>query len=453
MRIATWGDSIAALLSIFGPRSSILHPFSPPPWTRVAVLPLLLVCALPLQAANAPTPLTLPQDLRAGDWPGDAGHAVYLSWKVMPYDSDAIEYVIYAADDPAGPFTQEVIRIKGNERHLPSGKFPFWVWPKSRDAHVVRIETIPVRESREGKEALRKAPLESGKRYYFTVVVTDGVQRSESPVVDAVPQGNLFNWNRLNNLIYTVLFSVLILWFIARARRRDLYLRRIPGLDAVDEAIGRATEMGRPVYYLTGRNSISSISTIAATVLLGEIARKVATYGASIKVPHTDPLVMAVCQEVVKQAYTEAGRPDAYQEDINFFVTDDQFGYAAAVDGLMVREAPAACFYMGYYYAEALLLTETGASTGAIQIAGTDAEHQLPFFVSSCDYTLIGEELYAASAYLSRDPVLVGTLRGQDAGKALLVLMLMLGVLLVTLGTLFGFQELATAALDPFKAF
>jgi hypothetical protein len=108
---------------------------------------------------------------------------------------------------------------------------------------------------------------------------------------------------------------------------------------------------------------------------------------------------------------------------------------------------------MGFYYAEALLLTETGASTGAIQIAGTDAEHQLPFFVSSCDYTLIGEELYAASAYLSRDPVLVGTLRGQDAGKALLALMLVLGTLVVTLGTLFGFQELAMAALDPFKAF
>jgi len=427
--------------------------FTPPPWTRVAVLPLLLLCALPLQAATAAAPLIPPQDLHASDWPGDTGHAVYLSWKVVPSDSDAIEYVIYAADDPAGPFPEEVIRIQGNERHLPAGKFPFWAWPKRRDAHVVRIETIPARESREGEEAPRKAPLESGKPYYFKVVVTDGVQRSESPVVSAIPQGNLFNWNRLNNLIYTVLFSVLILWFIARARRRDLYLRRIPGLDAVDEAIGRATEMGRPVYYLTGRNSISSISTIAATVLLGEIARKVATYGASIRVPHTDPLVMAVCQEVVKQAYTEAGRPDAYQEDINFFVTDDQFGYAAAVDGLMVREAPAACFYMGFYYAEALLLTETGASTGAIQIAGTDAEHQLPFFVSSCDYTLIGEELYAASAYLSRDPVLVGTLRGQDAGKALLVLMLMLGVLLVTLGTLFGFEEVATAALDPFKVF
>ena len=89
---------------------------------------------------------------------------------------------------------------------------------------------------------------------------------------------------------------------------------------------------------------------------------------------------------------------------------------------------------MGSYFAEALLLTETGASTGAIQIAGTDSDHQLPFFVTTCDYTLIGEELYAASAYLSREPVQLGTLRGQDIGKAIILSVIGIGVLLATLG-------------------
>jgi hypothetical protein len=110
------------------------------------------------------------------------------------------------------------------------------------------------------------------------------------------------------------------------------------------------------------------------------------------------------------------------------------------VDGIMLRKKPAANFFMGYYFAEALLLTETGASTGAIQIAGTDADHQLPFFVTTCDYTLIGEELYAASAYLSREPVQVGTLRGQDIGKALILGVLGVGTILATLGVLFEAQ-------------
>ncbi len=83
----------------------------------------------------------------------------------------------------------------------------------------------------------------------------------------------------------------------------------------------------------------------------------------------------------------------------------------------MVREKPAAIFLLGYYYAEALMLAETGFSVGAIQIAGTDAQAQLPFFITTCDYTLIGEELYAASAYLSREPMLLGSLKGPGRGQ------------------------------------
>ena len=96
----------------------------------------------------------------------------------------------------------------------------------------------------------------------------------------------------------------------------------------------------------------------------------------------------------------------------------------------MVRERPAA--HIGYFYAESLLLAETGSTTGAIQIAGTDAYTQLPFFVTTCDYTLMGEELYAASAYLSREPRLLGSLKGQDVGKLVLILGILLGTLLAT---------------------
>ena len=161
---------------------------------------------------------------------------------------------------------------------------------------------------------------------------------------------------------------------------------------------------------------------------------------------------MAVCQEIVKEAYVEAGRPDAFKEDTNFFITDDQFSYTAAVDGIMLREKPAANFFMGSYFAESLLLTETGASTGAIQIAGTDSDHQLPFFVTTCDYTLIGEELYAASAYLSREPVLVGTLRGQDFSKAFIMSVLVIGTVLATAGVMLQ-TEAFNYLLDLFRDF
>lgn len=239
---------------------------------------------------------------------------------------------------------------------------------------------------------------------------------------------------KTNVLIFVVIFSALILYFIYHAKRgKTFFVRRIAGLEAVEEAVGRATEMGKPILYVPGLSTLDDVATIAAINILGKVAEKTAEYDTKLIVPCRDPLVMTIQQEVVKNAYINKGRPDAFRPDNIFFVTDSQFGYVAAVAGIMVREKPATNFYMGMFWAESLLLAETGAATGAIQIAGTDAVAQLPFFFVACDYTLIGEELYAASAYLSREPLLLGSLKGQDYGKFILMLIIIAGVVCATL--------------------
>ena len=57
---------------------------------------------------------------------------------------------------------------------------------------------------------------------------------------------------------------------------------------------------------------MGSISTIAAVNILGRIAKRVAEYDTTLKVSNIDPIVLSVSQEVVKESYLEAGRPDAY---------------------------------------------------------------------------------------------------------------------------------------------
>ena len=109
------------------------------------------------------------------------------------------------------------------------------------------------------------------------------------------------------------------------------------------------------------------------------------------------------------------------------YITDDQFAYAAAVNGIMQRDEPAACLYMGKFFAESLLFAETGNSIGAIQIAGTGSQTQIPFFVTACDYTLMGEEFFAASAYLSQESDLIAGVTAQDVIKIILVLIILLG--------------------------
>ena len=193
-----------------------------------------------------------------------------------------------------------------------------------------------------------------------------------------------------------------------------------------------------------GTGQISEMGTVASLNLLGEIAKKTAEFGTPINVPNRDPIVYTVAREVVKGAYTAAGRPDAYQPDSVHFVAQNALAYAAAVSGIMVREKPATNFFMGPFHAESLILAETGASTGAIQIAGTDQVPQLPFFIVACDYTLMGEELYAASAYLSRDPLMMGALKGEDAGKVVFLIILVVGTLVSLLFGVDGGRILST---------
>lgn len=226
-----------------------------------------------------------------------------------------------------------------------------------------------------------------------------------------------------------------IVYWIAHARSgRPINVRKIAGLEAVDEAVGRATEMGRSCLFVPGIQDMNDIQTIAGITVLARVAKVAAEYDAKVEVPTARSLVMTTARETVQASFLAAGRPDAYNEDLIYYVTDEQFGYVAYLSGMMVREKPAACFYMGTFFAESLILAETGNSIGAIQVAGTAMPAQLPFFVAACDYTLIGEEFFAASAYLSGSAEELGSLKGQDFGKLIVAALLIVGTLAATFG-------------------
>jgi Domain of unknown function (DUF6754) len=378
----------------------------------------------------AQSTLTAPDDLQVIDTPNDGGESVTVIWAPSSSDGPDARYQVLIGDAAATePAALKVIaEFPANSRFVKEAKSAWWTREAEKTWHQFVI--------RSGKGI----DLKNGASYAVTVAMLKGEERVFGPLRQATPAPDWFNWNQLNNLILALSFGGLVFYTISHAKRNNIFLRRIPGLDAVDEAIGRATELGKPILYLTGAHDMSDPSTIAAAVILGRVAKRTAAYETELMVPHRDPITMAVCQEITKQAYLEAGKPDLFKEDSNFFITADQFSYTAAVDGIMLRKKPAANFFMGSYFAESLLLTETGASTGAIQIAGTDSDHQLPFFVTTCDYTLIGEELYAASAYLSREPIQIGTLRGQDIGKAVILTVIAVGTVLATVGIATGAQ-------------
>jgi len=290
------------------------------------------------------------------------------------------------------------------------------------------------------KKIAAEKELHKGKVYAYIVGFDYGLYHAESaPSMPVTTTAGVFGFEKLVNLILVIAFVMVAGYFIISAQRgKEMYIRPIAGIAAVEEAVGRATEMGRPALFCTGLGGVGGPATLASLAILSKIAEKTAEYQTELIMPNCDIFVLQIGMETIKEAYLRAGRPEAFSPDMAFFVSDRQFAFAAGVSGIMARRRPAAVFLLGSFYAEALLLAEAGANVGAIQIGGTDQDAQLPFFVTACDYTLIGEELYAAGAYLSHDPKLLGTLKGQDGFKAVVMALIIVIVPTVIILTIAG---------------
>jgi hypothetical protein len=372
---------------------------------RLLLIPLLLV-SLAFQTHGVHTQ---PAALIAADTPNDAGNSITLT---LPRAASVdTRYRVTFSETTNGPF-ELLAEVDGDPAKAPQ---------------TIAVTSLPLPDG-------ITQPIENGTVTYFKVTVTKGSGMLIGGAVPASAAPNYFNTDHTANFVITLIFTALLFGSIAVARKKDLWMRKLPGLEALDEALGRATEMGKSVLFIHGLQEINSPSTIAAVNVLGQVARRAAEYDTLLKVATRFPLTMSVSQEVVREACVEAGRPDAYNPDNIFLAAADQFSYAAALEGHMMREKPAANILMGYFYAESLLLAETGSRTGAIQIAGSDAYTQLPFFVTTCDYTLMGEELYAASAFLSRDARLLGSIKAQDLAKFAIIALILLGVLTSAVG-------------------
>ena len=249
----------------------------------------------------------------------------------------------------------------------------------------------------------------------------------------AVNPSDIFVIGNELSFYFVIISCFLIEYFIQKANNgEEIYLRPIAGINAMEEAVGRSTEMGTSVLFVPGISGLDQIDTIAGLTILGHVAEMTAQYETDLHVPVAVPIVMETAKETCKESYLKQARTDLYRDDMVHYVTDDQFAYAAGVNGIMLRDKPAAVFYQGKFYAESLILAETGNSIGAIQIAGTGSSSQIPFFVTACDYTLIGEEFYAASAYLSGNPELLGSVKGQDYVKLLCIVLIFIVVLFST---------------------
>jgi hypothetical protein len=382
-----------------------------------AVVAMFALPSVPAHAAAIPP--RPPESITAKDHPWDDGTKIDVAFSLSP-------------DDGSHEHPPKVARYVIERSGEPNGRFEPVGSPLVPDTPTYRkrLLTTTIDKCRPGEP------------YYFRVysVAPDGTR--SAPIETTAPAMATRQWFDGDRTWLAIILASLcgaIIFFVVRARRgHPVKIRRIAGLEAIEEAVGRATEMGRSCLFIPGIQDLNEIQTLAGLNILSRVAKVAAEYDAKVEVPTARSLVMTAARETVQAAFLAAGRPDSYTEDLIYYVTDEQFGYVAYLTGKMVREKPAACFYLGAFYAESLMLAETGNSISAIQIAGTAEPAQLPFFVAACDYTLIGEEFFAASAYLSGDPDQLGSLQGQDVGKIIVGSLVIWGSLCATFAILIG---------------
>jgi hypothetical protein len=366
---------------------------------------LLLLAAL-VAAPAAASAIEPPTDVEASDVPDDGGGAIQVEWKKSP-SPDLNAY--------------EVVRIDADGKRHVAGS------------------ALPADESFTD-EAGEKNPLEDDVAYRYVVraLGPDDAAAESEPSAEVVGRASWFKTALAANLVAVLLFAGMFVFLVLRGRRgAELYVRPIKALDALDDAVGRAAEMGRPVLYSPGLSGVSDPATVASLSILSRVAGRAARLHTRIKVPNYGPLTWPVAQNIVRDAFIKAGRPEEYDPDDVSYLTSRFLTYAAAVAGIMVRERTASNFLIGHFYSEALILAETGAATGALQIGGTDSVTQLPFIITTCDETMIGEEMFAAAALVGDDPVSRSTIKAQDWFKALAML-LMLGALVAGAASLLG---------------
>lgn len=402
---------------------------------------LALICLLQLllpsaHAAAGDFTVTAPKyggglalDLAWSAQPNASGYLVLRSsaegaWEIVvetPLPAEATEYTDQVTPDPEvnPPLDAYTYRVASLTSASPT--FP---------------KRAPAAENATDEEmAAREASFRISLEAYTQAILSGG--DLTAPVIGS-PKGSWLNLTPGYILLFVMIISVGVMMnvFAARARRgEEIFIRRISGIDAIEEGIGRATEMGRPILYVPGIDELQDIQTIASMLILGQVAEKVAEYQSDIVVSCCIPIVREVADEVVKAGYYQAGFPDAYNPANTRFISSEQFAFCAGTNGIILREKPATNIYFGRFFAESLILAETGFVNKSIQIAGTAEATQLPFFIAACDYTLIGEELFAVSAYLSRDPRLISSLKASDWVKVFVVASLLVGSLLATLGS------------------
>ncbi|MFO7170567.1 MAG: hypothetical protein DIU80_021270 [Chloroflexota bacterium] len=246
-------------------------------------------------------------------------------------------------------------------------------------------------------------------------------------------------------LIIILIVTILTLLHHARvlSGTRSVSRRPIAALDLMRRALALGAETGRAIHLSPGSGAVGARATTAETIaglLAAErVATEAALNGAPILASSGDAVAHLALRGTLRQAYQRAGLGQDYDPaNVQLLAHQDPMAYASGVTTLYGRQRLQASQLVGSFGQEFMLAGEVGAQRDIPQLAGATTTTALPLVYLTAEGALIGEEIYAAEAYLARAPAPQARLLTQDALRTVAIVAIVVLVLLSAAGIRFA---------------
>jgi hypothetical protein len=239
---------------------------------------------------------------------------------------------------------------------------------------------------------------------------------------------------------FVLLFLILMLVFTAvTLRRPEKVLREIPAFGNLRRAVGLSVEAGKRIHLSLGwggLNGLPAASALLGLSILQRIARAASISDRPPVATSGEGTLTILSQDSLRGIYRNMGALSQFDPYSAQLTGVSPFSYAAGAMPVVFDQQVAANVLAGHFGSEVALITDAGERSGSPTLAGSDNIPAQAVLFAAAQDPLIGEELYAAGAYLQAGPVHVASLRAQDFLRWVIIALILAGAVLKFLGVL-----------------
>jgi hypothetical protein len=237
-----------------------------------------------------------------------------------------------------------------------------------------------------------------------------------------------------------LLLALVLLVGITLLRNKiPIAFRPIKAYDRLTRSVGLAVESGTRLHISLGRGSLFTSRGASALAGLAMLYRLTARTSLSDRPPIVttgDASLAILAQDTLQSGYRAAGAEEQYRPSTGRLTGLTPFSFAAGTIPVMEDEEVSTNVFLGDFGTEAALIADAAERENSTLIAASDSLSAQSVFYAASQDPLIGEELFAAGAYVGAGPVHEASLTVQDILRWLIILAIIVGSGLKFLGVI-----------------